>query len=153
MVSLIGAPAVSAGLICALWASVHAFGGAIALGPVACVLLFGSTAGNAIPMPGGLGTMDAAPAAGLVTAEVSLQIALPAVALHRLPPCGCSFRPAFSASSSSAADDSSEEFASGHSPAGGRSAGPTPHLVVRARRGVRVTCRWARGSRARGTSS
>jgi len=82
--SLVGALATSAGLIGALWASVHAFGGQIGIAAAACVLLFGSTAGNAIPVPGGLGTMDAALVAALVAAGVGLQVAIPAVALHRL---------------------------------------------------------------------
>lgn len=84
LLSLAGALVISAGLIGALWASVHAFGGEIGLAAAACVLLFGSTAGNAIPVPGGLGTMDAALVAALVAAGVDLPIAIPAVALHRV---------------------------------------------------------------------
>lgn len=84
LLSLAGALAISAGLIGALWASVHAFGGEIGVAAAACVLLFGSTAGNAIPVPGGLGTMDAALVAALVAAGVGLPVAIPAVAMHRL---------------------------------------------------------------------
>jgi uncharacterized membrane protein YbhN (UPF0104 family) len=83
-VSLAGAFVISAALIGTLWSSVHAFGGEIGLLAAAVVLLFGSTAGNAIPVPGGVGTMDAAFVAGLVAAGVDLTVALPAVALHRL---------------------------------------------------------------------
>jgi uncharacterized membrane protein YbhN (UPF0104 family) len=83
-VSLAGSFVISAALIGTLWASVHAFGGSIGLLAAAVVLLFGSTAGNAIPVPGGVGTMDAAFVAGLVAAGVDLTVALPAVALHRL---------------------------------------------------------------------
>ncbi|WP_020578066.1 lysylphosphatidylglycerol synthase transmembrane domain-containing protein [Actinopolymorpha alba] len=83
-VSVAGAALISAGLITALWASVHAFGGTLGLLPVAGVLLLGSTAGNAIPVPGGLGSVDAALVAALTATGVGLGVALPAVALFRL---------------------------------------------------------------------
>jgi hypothetical protein len=56
--SLFGAFVITAGLILALWASVHAFGGELSLGLAAFILLVGSTAGNAVPVPGGIGTLE-----------------------------------------------------------------------------------------------
>ncbi|MGW0226812.1 lysylphosphatidylglycerol synthase domain-containing protein [Actinopolymorpha singaporensis] len=84
LVSLTGAVLISAGLITALWASVHAFGGHLGILTVAAVLLLGTSAGNAVPVPGGLGTVDAALAAALAATGVGLAVALPAVALFRL---------------------------------------------------------------------
>nr|WP_269091019.1 lysylphosphatidylglycerol synthase transmembrane domain-containing protein [Actinopolymorpha cephalotaxi] len=84
LVSLTGAVLISAGLITALWASVHAFGGHLAILTVAAVLLLGTSAGNAVPVPGGLGTVDAALTAALAATGVGLAVALPAVALFRL---------------------------------------------------------------------
>ncbi|MGW5362297.1 lysylphosphatidylglycerol synthase transmembrane domain-containing protein [Actinopolymorpha pittospori] len=82
--SIAGAVLISAGLITALWASVHAFGGQLGIVTVAAVLLLGSTAGNAVPVPGGLGSVDAALVAALTATGVSFTVALPAVALFRL---------------------------------------------------------------------
>lgn len=83
--SLFGAFVISAGLIFALWASVHAFGGELSLGLAAFILLVGSTAGNAVPVPGGIGTVEAVLVAALGTiAGVPAAVALPAVALFRL---------------------------------------------------------------------
>ncbi len=83
-VSMAGAILVSAGLIAALWASAHAFGGKLGVLTAAGVLLLGSSAGNAIPVPGGLGSVDAALVAALTATGTSLTVALPAVALFRL---------------------------------------------------------------------
>lgn len=83
--SLLGAAVISAGLIGALWASVHAFGGDLSLGLAACVLVVGTTAGNAVPVPGGIGTVEAALVAALgAIGGVPVAVALPAVALFRL---------------------------------------------------------------------
>jgi uncharacterized membrane protein YbhN (UPF0104 family) len=84
IVSVAGAVCVSGGLILALWSSVHAFGGSLALLTAAGVLLLGSTAGNAVPVPGGLGSVDAALVAALTATGTALTVALPAVALFRL---------------------------------------------------------------------
>lgn len=82
--SVAGSIVITVGLVGALWSSVHAFGGSLPLLGAACVLLIGSTAGNAIPIPGGLGTVDAALVATLGAAGVSLGVAIPAVGLFRL---------------------------------------------------------------------
>ncbi|MEQ7004669.1 lysylphosphatidylglycerol synthase domain-containing protein [Actinopolymorpha sp. B17G11] len=84
VVSVAGAVCVSGGLILALWSSVHAFGGSLALLTAAGVLLLGSTAGNIVPVPGGLGSVDAALVAALTATGTPLTVALPAVALFRL---------------------------------------------------------------------
>jgi uncharacterized membrane protein YbhN (UPF0104 family) len=83
-VSVVGAVCVSGGLILALWSSVHAFGGSLALLTAAGVLLLGTTAGNMVPVPGGLGSVDAALVAALTATGTPLTVALPAVALFRL---------------------------------------------------------------------
>lgn len=84
LISAAGAILISLGLTGALWASVHAFGGELSLPLAAFVLLFGSTAGNVVPVPGGLGTVDAALTAALTASGVALADALPAVVLFRL---------------------------------------------------------------------
>jgi uncharacterized membrane protein YbhN (UPF0104 family) len=84
IVSVAGAVCVSGGLILTLWSSVHAFGGSLALLTAAGVLLLGTTAGNAVPVPGGLGSVDAALVAALTATGTPLTVALPAVALFRL---------------------------------------------------------------------
>jgi membrane protein DedA with SNARE-associated domain/uncharacterized membrane protein YbhN (UPF0104 family) len=83
-VSVAGAVLVSAGLAISLWASVLAFGGSLSPFTAFGVLLLGSTAGNAIPVPGGLGSVEAALVAALTATGTPLTVALPAVALFRL---------------------------------------------------------------------
>ncbi len=83
-VSVAGAMLISAGLIVAMWSSVHAFGGSIGVLTAAGVLLVGTSAGNLLPVPGGIGSVDAALVAMLTAAGTSLAVALPAVALFRL---------------------------------------------------------------------
>lgn len=83
-VSMGGAVLVSAGLAISLWASVHAFGGSLSPFTAFGVLLLGSTAGNAVPVPGGLGSVEAALVAALTATGTALTVALPAVALFRL---------------------------------------------------------------------
>lgn len=82
--SVAGAVVITVGLVGALWASVHAFGGSLPILGAACVLLIGSTAGNAIPVPGGLGTVDAALVATLTAAGIPLTVAIPSVGMFRL---------------------------------------------------------------------
>jgi membrane protein DedA with SNARE-associated domain/uncharacterized membrane protein YbhN (UPF0104 family) len=84
LVSLAGAVLISAGLAISLWASVHAFGGSLSPLTAFGVLLLGSTAGNAVPVPGGLGSVEAALVAALTATGTALTVALPAVALFRL---------------------------------------------------------------------
>jgi uncharacterized membrane protein YbhN (UPF0104 family) len=83
-VSVAGAVLISVGLIVALWSSVHAFGGSIGVLAAAGVLLLGTSAGNLLPVPGGIGSVDAALVATLTAAGTSIAVALPAVALFRL---------------------------------------------------------------------
>lgn len=83
-VSVGGAMLITAGLVTALWSAVHAFGGTLGVLTAAGVLLLGTSAGNAVPVPGGLGSVDAALVAALTATGTQLGVALPAVALFRL---------------------------------------------------------------------
>jgi len=83
--ALAGSMVVLAGQSVAVWASVYAFGGEVGLGVATCALLLGTTAGNAVPVPGGIGAVDAALVATLGTlGGVPVAVALPAVALYRI---------------------------------------------------------------------
>ena len=68
----------------ALVASVRAFGGGGSIAAISLVYLAGSTLGQAVPTPGGIGAVEAMLTAGLVTAGVDGGVALSAVLLYRL---------------------------------------------------------------------
>lgn len=84
VVSIAGALLVTVGMVLALWSSIHAFGGSVALLTATGVLLVAATAGNVVPVPGGVGSVEAALVAGLTATGTPLQVAVPAVGLYRL---------------------------------------------------------------------
>jgi len=81
---VLGALLLNASYIAALWFSVHAFDGGIALTQVAVVYLAGSAIGSAAPTPGGLGAVEVALATGLAAAGMASAAAISAVLLFRL---------------------------------------------------------------------
>jgi uncharacterized membrane protein YbhN (UPF0104 family) len=81
---LVGSLLLNASYIAALWFSVHAFDGGIALAQVAVVYLAGSAIGSAAPTPGGLGAVEVALATGLAAAGMASAAAISAVLLFRL---------------------------------------------------------------------
>jgi glycosyltransferase 2 family protein len=62
---------------------VRAFGGSLAFVTVAVVYLTGNAIGSAVPIPGGIGTVDAALAAGLTAAGLHGTVAFSSVLLFR----------------------------------------------------------------------
>ena len=76
--------AVKASNLLALYAALWAFDGDVATWRVAVVYLVGATAAEIVPTPAGLGTVDAALIAGLVTTGVSGGATLAAVIVYRL---------------------------------------------------------------------
>jgi glycosyltransferase 2 family protein len=62
---------------------VQAFGGSLAFVSVAVVYLTGNAIGSAVPIPGGIGTVDAALAAGLTAAGLHGTVAFSSVLLFR----------------------------------------------------------------------
>jgi putative heme transporter len=76
--------AVKASNLLALYAALWAFDGDVATWRVAVVYLVGATAAEIVPTPAGLGTVDAALIAGLVTAGGGGGATLAAVIVYRL---------------------------------------------------------------------
>jgi putative heme transporter len=76
--------AVKASNLLALYAALWAFDGDVATWRVAVVYLVGATAAEIVPTPAGLGTVDAALIAGLVTTGVGGGATLAAVIVYRL---------------------------------------------------------------------
>jgi uncharacterized membrane protein YbhN (UPF0104 family) len=72
------------GYVVALNGAIRAFGGVVPFWSVAVVYLAGSAIGNAAPIPGGLGAVEAAMAAGLTAAGLAGDVAVSAVLLYRL---------------------------------------------------------------------
>jgi uncharacterized membrane protein YbhN (UPF0104 family) len=81
---LVCTAAVKASNLLALYAALWAFDGDVASWRVAVVYLVGATAAEIVPTPAGLGTVDAALIAGLVTTGVSGGATLAAVIVYRL---------------------------------------------------------------------
>jgi len=81
---LVCTAAVKASNLLALYAALWAFDGDVATWRVAVVYLVGATAAEIVPTPAGLGTVDAALIAGLVTTGVSGGATLAAVIVYRL---------------------------------------------------------------------
>ncbi len=79
-----GALLLTAAYILCLDASVHAFGGSVALASVAVVYLTGSAIGSVVPTPGGVGAVEAALSACLTAAGMPGAEAIGAVLLFRL---------------------------------------------------------------------
>jgi len=67
-----------------LYFSVASFGGGLPFATVGAVYLVGSAVATAAPTPGGLGAVEAALIAGLVSAGLDSTIAVPAVFMYRL---------------------------------------------------------------------
>lgn len=80
----VGGTGVTLGSLLAFYTAVRAFGGHAPLATVGIVFLTGVVVGSAAPTPGGLGTVEAALIAGLVSVGVPNDIAVPAVLLYRL---------------------------------------------------------------------
>ena len=81
---ILGALLLNGSYIAALWFSVHAFDGRIALAQVAVVYLAGAAIGSAAPTPGGLGAVEVALATGLAAAGMASAAAISAVLLFRV---------------------------------------------------------------------
>lgn len=79
-----GAIMISVAMTVSLWASAHAFGAHVGLASALLMMLLGSTAGGLIPVPGGIGAVDACLVATMVAAGAGLAVAVPIVALFRL---------------------------------------------------------------------
>lgn len=79
-----GAIGVNAMFTLALYACAHAFGVQLGVGAAAFVYLGASLAAAVVPVPGGLGTTEAALLAGLVASGAAAGPALSAVLAHRL---------------------------------------------------------------------
>jgi glycosyltransferase 2 family protein len=75
---------VTACYIGCLAACVSAFGGSLPFVAVAVVYLTGNAIGSAVPIPGGIGTVDAALSAGLTAAGLHSAVAISVVLLFRL---------------------------------------------------------------------
>jgi uncharacterized membrane protein YbhN (UPF0104 family)/tRNA A-37 threonylcarbamoyl transferase component Bud32 len=67
-----------------LFLSIEAFGGGLPFATAGAVFLVGSAIAQAAPTPGGLGAVEAALIAGLVSAGLDHTVAVPAVFLYRL---------------------------------------------------------------------
>jgi uncharacterized membrane protein YbhN (UPF0104 family) len=78
-----GALLLTAAYILCLDASIRALGGSVALVSVAVVYLTGNAIGSVVPTPGGLGAVEAALSAGLITAGLPGTTAVSAVLLFR----------------------------------------------------------------------
>jgi uncharacterized membrane protein YbhN (UPF0104 family) len=74
---------VTACYITCLAVCVHAFGGSLPFVAVAVVYLTGNAIGSAVPIPGGIGTVDAALSAGLTAAGLHGTVAFSSVLLFR----------------------------------------------------------------------
>jgi undecaprenyl-diphosphatase len=81
---IIGGTTITLSYLFGLYAAVEAFGGGLAFPAVGAVYLAGSAIGQAAPTPGGLGAVEAALIAGLVSVGLDKEIAVPSVLLFRL---------------------------------------------------------------------
>jgi glycosyltransferase 2 family protein len=84
LVMIIGGTTITLSYLFGLYAAVEAFGGGLAFPAVGAVYLAGSAIGQAAPTPGGLGAVEAALIAGLVSVGLDKEIAVPSVLLFRL---------------------------------------------------------------------
>jgi undecaprenyl-diphosphatase len=85
VVMLVGGSAlVTFSYLTTLYFSTEAFGGGLPFATVGAVFLVGSAVASAAPTPGGLGAVEAALIAGLVSAGMDNTIAVPAVFMYRL---------------------------------------------------------------------
>ncbi len=79
-----GSSLVTFAYLTTLYFSVESFGGGLPFATVGAVYLVGSAVASAAPTPGGLGAVEAALIAGLVSAGLDNTIAVPAVFMYRL---------------------------------------------------------------------
>lgn len=79
-----GSALVTLAYLTTLFLSIEAFGGGLAFATVGAIFLVGSAIAQAAPTPGGLGAVEAALIAGLVSAGLDNTIAVPSVFLYRL---------------------------------------------------------------------
>jgi uncharacterized protein (TIRG00374 family) len=85
VVMLVGGSAlVTFAYLVTLYFSVESFGGGLPFATIGAVYLVGSAVASAAPTPGGLGAVEAALIAGLVSAGLDNTIAVPAVFMYRL---------------------------------------------------------------------
>ncbi len=84
LVMIIGGTSITLAYLFGLYCAVEAFGGGLAFPAVGAVYLAGSAIGQAAPTPGGLGAVEAALIAGLVSVGLDKEIAVPSVLLFRL---------------------------------------------------------------------
>jgi undecaprenyl-diphosphatase len=85
VVMLVGGSAlVTFSYLTTLYFSTAAFGGGLPFATVGAVFLVGSAVASAAPTPGGLGAVEAALIAGLVSAGMDNSVAVPAVFMYRL---------------------------------------------------------------------
>ena len=82
--ALLGALALNAAYIAALWFSVRAFDGSLGIAAVAVVYLAGAAVGSVAPTPGGLGAVELALSTGLAAVGVPSTAAVSSVLLFRL---------------------------------------------------------------------
>jgi uncharacterized membrane protein YbhN (UPF0104 family) len=82
--ALLGALALNAAYIAALWFAVHAFNGQVGFSAVAVVYLTGAAIGSVSPTPGGLGAVEVALSTGLVALGMASTAAISAVLLFRI---------------------------------------------------------------------
>jgi uncharacterized membrane protein YbhN (UPF0104 family) len=82
--ALLGALALNAAYIAALWFAVYAFNGHIGLAAAAVVYLTSAAIGSVAPTPGGLGAVELALSTGLAAAGMAGTAAVSAVLLFRL---------------------------------------------------------------------
>ena len=79
-----GSLVVTAGLLAAFYASIHAFGQSIPLVDLTLIYLLASAIGSALPTPGGMGGTEAALTAGLIGAGITSPIAFSIAVLLRV---------------------------------------------------------------------
>lgn len=85
VVQLLGGSAlITLTAIVGLYLSTLAFDGGLSLATVGACYLLGSAVASAVPVPGGLGAVEAALVAGLVALGMDNTVAIPAVFLYRL---------------------------------------------------------------------
>jgi len=82
--ALLGALALNAAYIAALWCAVRAFDDSIGIAAAAVVYLAGAAVGSAAPTPGGLGAVEIALSTGLAAVGVPSTAAVSGVLLFRL---------------------------------------------------------------------
>jgi uncharacterized membrane protein YbhN (UPF0104 family) len=84
LVMVVGGTMITLSYLFGLYAAVEAFGGGLEFPAVGAVYLAGSAIGQAAPTPGGLGAVEAALIAGLVSVGLDKEVAVPSVLLFRL---------------------------------------------------------------------